>query len=281
MQRILILAGALTFMMAACSQSGNKTDLGTEVTFVERGDGEKLISGNIITMSMWYGKDGKTMRESNGRTLPYQYFEDSLNMNGQFASVLEILSVGDSVKFTVPAGDLFMKTFQQPLPDTITAEMGIEWALKVEEQYTREEYEVIARERASAEANKLLAEETARFEAHFAAENITALKTESGLQYVINEKGNGPIPVIGQNVKVKYKGMFFEGRNVFDQGEYTFPLGQRSVISGWDEGFTLLPVGTKGVLYIPSELGYGVTGYGPIGPNTPLVFEVEVLEIVE
>lgn len=281
MQRILILACALTFFIAACSQSGNKSDLGTEVTFVERGDGEKLVSGNIITMSMWYGMDGETIRESNGRTLPYQYFEDTLNMNGEFASVLEILSVGDSVRFTVPAGDLYMKTFQQPLPDTLTADAGIEWALKVEEQYTREEYEVVARERASAEANRLLAEETARFEEHFAAENISAEKTESGLQYVINEMGKGPVPTIGQKVKVKYKGMFFEGRGVFDEGEYTFALGQRSVIAGWDEGFTLFPVGSKGVLYIPSELGYGVRGYGPIGPNTPLVFEVEVLEIVE
>lgn len=282
MKRTLFLAGALSFILAACSQSGNnKSDLGTEVTFVTRGDGEKLVSGNIITMSMWYGMDGNTIRESKGTTLPYQYIEDTLNMNGQFASVLELLSVGDSVKFSVPAGDLYMKTFQQPLPDTLDAEVGIEWALGIEEQYTREEYEVVAREKASEAANKILAEETAKFEEHFAAENITTVKTESGLQYVINEMGKGPKPTIGQQVKVKYKGTFFDGGDVFDQGEYTFALGQRSVIAGWDEGFTYFPVGSKGVLYIPSELGYGVRGRGPIGPNSPLVFEVEVLDIVE
>lgn len=282
MKRTLFLAGALSFILAACSQSGNnKSDLGTEVTFVTRGDGEKLVSGNIITMSMWYGMDGNTIRESKGTTLPYQYIEDTLNMNGQFASVLELLSVGDSVKFSVPAGDLYTKTFQQPLPDTLEAEVVIEWALGIEEQYTREEYEVVAREKASEAANKLLAEETAKFEEHFAAENITTIKTESGLQYVINEMGTGPTPTIGQQVKVKYKGTFFEGGSVFDEGEYTFALGQRSVIAGWDEGFTYLPVGSKGVLYIPSELGYGVRGRGPIRPNSPLVFEVEVLDIVE
>lgn len=283
MQRILILAGTLSFLMTACSQSdNNKSDLGTEVTFVVRGEGDKLENGNIITMSMWYGIDGKTMRESNGRTLPYQYFEDTLNMNGQFASVLELLSVGDSVRFTVPAGDLFMNTFQQPLPDTLSEDAGIEWALKVEEQFTRQEYEVIARERASEAANKLLKDETAAFESYFAAENIVAEKTESGLQYVITEMGSGATPVAGQRITAKYKGMFFNNmENVFDQGEYTFVLGQRTVIAGWDEGFTYFPVGSKGVLYIPSELAYGVRGRRPIGPNEPLVFEVELLEIVE
>lgn len=282
MKRFLFLAGALTVILGACSQSGDKSDLGTEVTFVTRGEGDKLISGQIITMSMWYGMDGETIRESKGNTLPYQYFEDTLNINGEFASVLELLSVGDSVRFTVPARDLYEKTFQQPLPDTIAEDKGIEWALRVEEQYTIEEYEVIARQKASEAANKLLAEETAAFEAYFAAENITPIKTESGLQYVITQKGSGAIPQLGQRITAKYKGMFFNNmENVFDQGDYTFPLGQRNVIAGWDEGFSYFPVGSKGVLYIPSELAYGVSGRGPIGPNEPLVFEVELLEIVE
>ena len=282
MKRILFITGALTFLIAACSQDDVKTsDLGTEVTFVTLGEGEKLVSGNIITMSMWYGVDGKTMRGSKGETLPYQYFEDTLNINGQFASVLELLSVGDSVKFTIPAGDLYVKTFRQPLPDTLTEEAGIEWALKIEEQFTQEEYQIIADERANGEAKRLLEEETAGFEAYFDAENIKTERTASGLQYEITERGNGPIPEIGQRVKVKYKGMFFAGRGVFDEGEYTFALGQRAVIAGWDEGIGYMPVGTKAVLYIPSKLGYGVRGSGPIGPNTPLVFEVEVLEIVE
>lgn len=281
MKRVLFLIGTLTFIMVACSQNDNKSDLGTEVTFVTRGEGDKLVSGNIITMSMWYGMGGETIRESKGQTLPYQYYEDTLNMNGEFASVLELLSVGDSVRFTVPAGDLYTKTFQQPLPDTLAEDTGIDWALRIEEQYTPQEYEVVAQERASEAANKLLAEETAKFEEHFAAENITTVKTESGLQYVVTQEGNGPVPNVGERVKVKYKGMFFDGRDVFDEGEYTFALGQRAVIAGWDEGISYMTVGTKGVLYIPSELGYGVRGYGPIGPNTPLVFEVEVLEIVK
>ncbi|MDW3197224.1 MAG: FKBP-type peptidyl-prolyl cis-trans isomerase [Cytophagales bacterium] len=282
MKRFLFLAVALTIILGACSQSGDKSDLGTEVTFVTRGEGDKLISGQIITMTMWYGIDGETIRESNGNTLPYQYYEDTLNINGEFASVLELLSVGDSVRFTVPAKDLFEKTFRQPLPDTIAADKGIEWALSVEEQFTLEEYEVVARQKASEAANKLLAEETAAFEAYFASENINTVKTESGLQYVITERGNGPIPEVGQRITAKYKGMYFNNmENVFDQGEYTFPLGQRNVIPGWDEGFTYFPVGSKGVLYIPSELAYGPSGRRPIGPNEPLVFEVELLEIVE
>ncbi len=282
MKRILFLVGGLSFLIAACSQNGTKkTDLGTEVTFVTSGDGEQLVNGNIITMSLWYGINGETIRDSKGETLPYQYFEDTLNINGQFASVLELLSVGDSVRFVVPAGDLFSLTFRQPMPDTLTEDSSIEWALRVAEQFTQEEYQVIAQERASEAANKLLARETTQFNEHLAQEGITTEKTESGLQYVIDVMGNGRKAENGERVKVKYKGMFFDNRNVFDEGEYTFALGQRAVIGGWDEGFSYMPVGSKGVLYIPSELGYGAQGYGPIPPNTPLVFEVEVLEIVE
>lgn len=282
MKQILFLAGTMTFLLAACSQSETeKTDLGTEVTFITRGEGEALENSNIITMSLWYGMDGKAFRDSKGETLPYQYFEDTLNMNGQFASVLELLSVGDSVKFTVPAGDLYTNTFQQPLPDSLTEESGIEWALRVEDQYTREAYQLIAEEKAAAAEKEILAEETVKFDEFLAQEGITTTKTESGLQYEIKKMGTGPTATVGQQVKVKYKGMFFEGRDVFDEGEYTFALGQRSVIAGWDEGFSYLPQGTEAVLYIPSTLGYGARGRGPIPPNASLVFEVEVLEVVQ
>lgn len=280
MKRLLFLTGTLVFLLTGCSQDDiEKTDLGTEVTFLVRGEGDKLISGQICNMSLRYSSDGIVMRDSEGETLPYQYFEDSLNINGEFASVLEILSVGDSVVFEVNAVDLFEKTFRQPLPDSIPRDSKIEWVLYVDSQMTQDEYQAVAIEKQEQEARERLADEERRFDEFLAQENIETIKTESGLQYVITELGSGVQATEGQRVEVKYKGTLFEGGKVFDEGVYTFPLGQGQVIRGWDEGISYMPVGTKGILYIPSSLGYGPRGRGPIPPSAPLVFEVEVLSV--
>ncbi len=102
----------------------------------------------------------------------------------------------------------------------------------------------------------------------------------SGLQYQVVKAGTGPKPTINDQVTVHYEGKLLDGK-VFDSslnGEpATFPVG--GVITGWTEALTLMPVGSKWKLFIPSNLAYGEAGGGPIGPNEPLIFEVELLEI--
>jgi peptidylprolyl isomerase len=110
--------------------------------------------------------------------------------------------------------------------------------------------------------------------------------TDSGLRYAIVEQGDGDQqPSAGQVVSVQYTGMLEDG-SVFDTSTDTgepirFPLGQGFVISGWDEGIALLEKGDKARFIIPSELGYGETGGGPIPPNATLIFDVELVDITE
>jgi len=107
--------------------------------------------------------------------------------------------------------------------------------------------------------------------------------TASGLQYEVVEDGKGPKPQASDTVKVNYEGRLIDG-TVFDssyaRGEPAeFPL--EWVIPGWTEGIQLMGVGSKYKLYIPSELAYGPEGGGPIPPYSPLIFDVELLEIVK
>jgi len=107
--------------------------------------------------------------------------------------------------------------------------------------------------------------------------------TESGLQFIILEKGTGPKPNATSKVKVHYHGttpydVVFDSS--VDRGEpITFGLNQ--VIKGWTEGVQLMPVGSKFKFFIPQELAYGANPQpgSAIKPYMPLVFEVELIAI--
>jgi FKBP-type peptidyl-prolyl cis-trans isomerase len=105
--------------------------------------------------------------------------------------------------------------------------------------------------------------------------------TASGLQYKVLKSGSGPSPKSTDTVKVQYEGKLIDG-TVFDssieRGEpAVFPLDH--VIPGWTEALQLMKVGSKYQLFIPAKLAYGEHGPGPIGPNSTLIFEVELLSI--
>jgi FKBP-type peptidyl-prolyl cis-trans isomerase FklB len=125
------------------------------------------------------------------------------------------------------------------------------------------------------EGEKFLAENAQR-------EGVTV--TESGLQYEVITMGTGEKPTAESIVKVHYHGTLVDG-SVFDssvdRGEPAqFPLNQ--VIRGWTEALQLMPVGSKFKIVLPYSLAYGEQGAGGmIAPYSTLIFEVELLEIVD
>jgi len=91
--------------------------------------------------------------------------------------------------------------------------------------------------------------------------------------------GTGATAVAGDTITVNYVGTFLDGR-VFDQNNgIAFQVGVGRLIKGWDQGIPGMKVGGKRRLTVPSDLAYGPTGSGPIPPNTPLRFEVELVAI--
>jgi FKBP-type peptidyl-prolyl cis-trans isomerase FklB len=104
----------------------------------------------------------------------------------------------------------------------------------------------------------------------------------SGLQYQVLSEGEGSPPAATDTVTVQYRGTLIDGREFdssYARGEpATFPLDR--VIPGWTEGLQLMRPGAKYRLFVPSQLAYGERGAPPkIGPNTTLVFEVELLSV--
>ncbi len=117
-------------------------------------------------------------------------------------------------------------------------------------------------------------------EANKTAEGV--MTTESGLQYKVLTQGDGAKPAATDKVTVHYHGTLIDG-TVFDSSvdrgkPATFGLNQ--VISGWTEGLQLMGVGSKYRLFLPPNLAYGDRGAGgAIGPNSTLIFDVELLSI--
>ncbi len=133
-----------------------------------------------------------------------------------------------------------------------------------------------------------LAQENLEASNKFLDENKTkegVIVDSTGLQYKIITEGTGPMPTAEDVVKVHYKGTLIDGTQFdssYDRGEPAqFKLNQ--VIPGWTIGLQKMKVGSKFILYIPSDLGYGerVRQGSPIGPNQALIFEVELLDIVK
>ena len=150
----------------------------------------------------------------------------------------------------------------------------------VREQFTRDvNAKIAARNEAQATTNLDAG-------AKFLAENKTkkgVFTTPSGLQYMVLRQGSGPRPRPTDRVRVNYHGTLLDGSvfdSTYDRGGQPAEFVLNQVIPGWTEGVSMMPVGAKYRFWIPSELGYGKKGAGPqIGPNSTLVFDVELMAI--
>lgn len=107
--------------------------------------------------------------------------------------------------------------------------------------------------------------------------------TASGLHYIIQNEGQGATVVAGDTLIVKYIGFFMNG-GIFDAsanhgGTFKYVHKTNRMIKGWEEGVELLNKGASAVFLIPSNLAYGTAGSGPVAPNVPLIFVIEVDDI--
>ena len=270
---------AVSFTLLVSCENLPETKSGVGINFIRLGNGVSPIHGEVISLDMTYSTDdGNVLFDTRKVGAPVKIMFDTTEWRngGMLYEVLELLEIGDSVQFEIPAENLYEVSFEQELPDSVERGSDILFNLSLVEIISQEELR-IERE---AELAKL---ETKLLDNYLVENRIDALTTESGLRYTIHKDGSGPLPKTGEIVVVHFKGYLLNG-NVFDsslEGDpYTFHLGYGRVIKGWDEGIAMFNKGTKATLYLPSALGYGEIGSGrDIPPNSILIFEVEIMDI--
>ena len=174
--------------------------------------------------------------------------------------------------------DLLIKGFQDAISGGKTLLTAEDARAAVTELSAEQKRKMTEARKAEADKNKKDGEA-------FLAENKKkegVVTLPSGLQYKILKAGEGNKPAAGDTVVCNYRGMLLNGTE-FDSSYKRnqapkFPVNR--VIKGWTEALQLMPVGSKWQLFIPSDLAYGERGTGTtIGPNTTLIFEVELLSM--
>jgi len=160
--------------------------------------------------------------------------------------------------------------------------------LKLTQEETRTVYTAFQqrmRAKQTAERAKLATENLAKgkafLEANKAKEGVKVLP--SGLQYKVIKEGTGDTPTADDKVKTHYRGRLLDGTEFDSSYKRNQPaeFGVKGVIKGWTEALQLMKTGGKWELYIPADLAYGERGRPSIPPNSVLIFEIELLEIVK
>jgi FKBP-type peptidyl-prolyl cis-trans isomerase len=300
---ILLISGLL---VAACSNE-RETASGQKFTVIKKGDGKEVDAKKFLILNFMF-KDGKDSIWNDTRKNPYPWITMKQALQRQGDNVLEVLGMltkGDSATFKVSAKDVFKKSFRQPsVPPNVDSTSFFTFYVGLADvldsaQFMKYRDELVAKQNEIAlkQQKEQIGKDTVLIDDYLKAKNIVAKKTASGLRYAITRAGIGNNAKAGQKAKVNYAGYLLDGKyfdtnieslakanNMYQQGRAYAPievmLGQHGVIQGWEEALQLMNKGSKMTVCIPSTLGYGSRGSGPvIAPNSVLVFEMELVDV--
>ncbi len=284
---ILIITG----MFASCEQqhSGfSETETGLYYKFHTDIDDIKPESGQILSIHLRYGTEDTVIFDNRDRSpRPVDLMLMEPMYPGDISEGFAMMSKGDSASFIVDAESFFNYTAQSPLPDFIEPESKLFFDVVLvsfmDEKDFVEEQERLSQELME-QSEELALLEGEKLDSYIEEEDIKAKPLESGLIYIETKKGSGEPVEPGKTVTVHYEGRLIDG-TVFDSSKragrpFEFVVGRGQVISGWDEGLTLMNVGGEAQLIIPSYLAYGQRGIqNLIPPFSTLIFDVEILDV--
>lgn len=206
------------------------------------------------------------------------------SFKGSLEDAMMMMAKGDSASFIISADSFFLKTNRMTeLPKFIKPGEKLEVGIKLAEVKTKAELDANQKQQ-ELEMKKMSDAEKADRDKYLTDNKITVTPTPSGLYYIEEKKGKGPLAKLGDEVSVAYRGTTLDGKE-FDSSygrpePLKFVMGETPIIPGWVEAIQLMSKGGKAKVVIPSDIAYGPQGRpGAIPPFSTLVFEMELLDI--
>jgi FKBP-type peptidyl-prolyl cis-trans isomerase FkpA len=271
---VLLLAG----IVACSNKKHRKTETGLEYIIHKSGSGKKAQKSNVLQLKFTYSTKNDSVLFNSEALSDSSIMEYRDWPFAQMTEAISLMGEGDSLTFLFSADSVFEKMFRTTIPPSYSKGDKINWNVKVLKIYSRAEFEKIMDQRLRAAAEK----EDIEIKSFCIANEIMVQPTPSGMIYIPFKEGSGAQPVKGDSLEVKYTARFLSGQ-VFDssneKGNLHFVIGKGKMIKAWEEGFLYMKEGGASRFVVPSRLAYGIKGYGPVPPDTPVVYDVELVKV--
>lgn len=289
---LIILLLVISSVFLSCKKDKSSEFVTTELGFsfkhcIDNKDNYKAKQGDILYGEMEIRVNDSVKLYSNyGK--PERLFSIIGSDKGTIDEFLLNLHVGDSAIIIIPADSASKYASNLVLRHTDK----VYFYLKIQQ--------IISKKEISQEDQLMIEQQQKEFdtiEQYIQKKSLKAEKQESGLYFINQLEGVGEVPKYGDEVFVNYSVSTLDGKivdsniktvaqtsGIYSKDRtyepFSFVLGDEGLIAGWTQGITLMKKGGKAKLIIPSKLGYGQNSYGPIKPNSVLIFDITLINIV-
>jgi FKBP-type peptidyl-prolyl cis-trans isomerase len=269
--------------LASCQQDKFiKHEKGFEYLFFEQNQNNKKPKlGDVMVLNMSYSLNNDSLLFSSEMlNNPFRMKLKKNKPNGAtIDDALSLMHMGDSACFILNANLFYTLTKKQKVPMNITHQDKIYFYVKLKEVVN---YEDFVKQRSTPKANTP-EEEMLLLDRYLKMGNIQAKPLASGLYFIEDIAGQGPLPKYGQTISLHYNGYFVNGQgfsNTYESGKpFDIVFGKTDLIKGFEEGLSMMKNKGHYTLIIPSHLAYGSEGNQSIPANKTLIFEIDILNI--
>ncbi len=268
------------FTFVACNhQKYETTTNGLQYRILEKGKGKRAVMGDILRLHLSYSNEiGAVIYDSKvlGDTFMIRLSEPTFK--GGIEEGFALLNEGDSAEFIVSADSIFDKLFKAPMPPSVMKGEKLHFNVRFKKIVSVEEMNQFMPGASNPEA-----EEENRIQDYLIKNGLQVAPRKPGVYYVVFKEGAGDPPKEGDEITVRYTAKDMSGK-VYDapesnNGAITFKLGEGDFLPEWIAIVRGMKKGELSRLVLSSANAYGAKQSGPVPPNTPLVFDLEMVSI--
>lgn len=260
-----------------------KTATGLEYRIYRNGGKTKPVAGDLIKTILVYTNHKDSVLYDSRISRPENVFELlAPTFKGSLEEGMLMMAIGDSAIFRVSADSIYAKTFKTPRPKYVKKGSKLTFRIKLLGIKTKESLDQRTPEQIEKDNEVRRLAEPQLIKDFVKLNGITEQPTESGLYFIERQAGSGPAVTKTCKVKIVYHCTTLDGAVIDTQSnpiEIDMSLGK--ITKGMEEGLLKMSMGSKATLIIPSALAFGKRKISTVQPYTTLIYDMEVIEVIE